>query len=221
MEAPIVDRRILRSKQMLRDALIDLIEEQGLEGLTVRDLTHRAGLNRGTFYLHYRDIQDLLTQSKQEVLDGLTAVTTKASRPKCPEDIIAEAAMVERAEGKQPLNSNPIVVATFEYFAEHARFFSVMMGSNGDPCFFLEWKKAMMQDMRNKSLAFQPDDNALSLPRDYLVAYIVSAQLGVIQHWLETGMQLSPKEMAEQMTRLSILGPKRIFHPSGPSIFAK
>ncbi|MNI98361.1 hypothetical protein D3C73_1571920 [compost metagenome] len=79
----------------------------------------------------------------------------------------------------------------------------------------------MMQDMHSKSLVFQPNDSALSLPRDYLVAYIVSAQLGVIQHWLETGMQLSPKEMAEQMTRLSILGPKRIFHPSGPSGFSK
>lgn len=210
-----VDRRIVRTKQMLRDALIDLIDERGLEGLTVRDLTQRAGLNRGTFYLHYKDIQDLLEQSKEEVLKGLTDAVTKAANcRKSHEEIIAEAGMAEGGEGKQPLTPHHTAVEAFAYFARHARFFTVMMGPNGDPCFFLEWKRAMMKDMHRKSLTFQPDDANLSIPRDYLVAYIVSAHLGVIQHWFESGMKLSPQEMAELMTRLNILGPKRIFQSS-------
>ncbi|MNC44054.1 hypothetical protein D3C75_929480 [compost metagenome] len=63
-------------------------------------------------------------------------------------------------------------------------------------------------------MKYQPDDSQLSIPRDYLVAYIVSAHLGVIQHWLESGMKLSPEEMAALMTRLNVLGPKRIFQSS-------
>lgn len=208
-----VDRRIVRTKQMLRDALIDLIEERGLEGLTVRDLTQRAGLNRGTFYLHYRDIPDLLKQSKEEVLKGLTESVTKAAERMgaCKESPASPTEQESRMPSAAP---NPTALGAFEYFARHARFFSVMMGSNGDPCFFLEWKKAMMEDMKRKSLIYQPDDTNLSIPRDYLVAYIVSAHLGVIQHWLESGMELSPQEMAALMTRLNVLGPKRIFQSS-------
>ncbi len=199
-----VDRRILRTRQMLRDALIDLIEERGLEGLTVRDLTQRAGLNRGTFYLHYRDIQDLLEQSKEEVLKGLTESVMRASERNCSEP----------GTGNPQQITQPGAIGAFEYFSRHSRFFAVMMGPNGDPCFFLEWKKAMMEDMRKKSMKFQPDDSRLSIPRDYLVAYIVSAHLGVIQHWLESGMKLTPQEMAALMTKLNELGPKRIFRSS-------
>lgn len=199
-----VDRRILRTRQMLRDALIDLIEERGLEGLTVRDLTQRAGLNRGTFYLHYRDIQDLLEQSKEEVLKGLTESVIRASERNCSGP----------GAGKPTEITQPSAVGAFEYFARHSRFFAVMMGPNGDPCFFLDWKRAMMEDMRKKSMKYQPDDSQLSIPRDYLVAYIVSAHLGVIQHWLESGMKLTPEEMAALMTKLNVLGPKRIFRSS-------
>lgn len=206
-----VDRRILRTRQMLRDALIDLIEERGLEGLTVRDLTQRAGLNRGTFYLHYRDIQDLLEQSKEEVLKGLTESVIQADERNCKQEKAGKAGSIPAGPPKM---THPNTVRAFEYFACHARFFAVMMGPNGDPRFFLEWKNAMMEDMTKKSLKYQPDDSRLSLPRDYLVAYLVSAHLGVIQHWLESGMKVTPLEMADMMTRMSVLGPKRIFQSS-------
>ena len=42
------DRRITRSKQALREAFIELTEENGLDGFSASDLCARAGLNRGT-----------------------------------------------------------------------------------------------------------------------------------------------------------------------------
>ncbi|RAV03435.1 TetR/AcrR family transcriptional regulator [Paenibacillus sp. YN15] len=207
-----IDRRIVRTRRMLRDALIDLIEERGLEGLTVRDLTQRAGLNRGTFYLHYKDIQDLLEQSKEEVLKGLTESVTRAAERNCGDGKAGKTDNMGGSAPPQIAHSNTL--GAFEYFARHSRFFAVMMGPKGDPCFFLEWKKAMMEDMTKKSMKHQPDDSRLPIPRDYLVAYIVSAHLGLIQHWLESGMKLTPQEMAALMTRLNVLGPKRIFQSS-------
>ena len=55
------DRRILRSKRALRDALIELMEERSFDGFSVNDLCERADLNRGTFYNHFRDKDDLLS----------------------------------------------------------------------------------------------------------------------------------------------------------------
>ncbi|MGO4273296.1 TetR/AcrR family transcriptional regulator, partial [Paenibacillus sp. TAF58] len=69
-----MDRRQARTKQLLRQALMALIEEKGTDGLTVTDITTRAGVNRGTFYLHYRDAQDMLEQIKTEILNTLSVL---------------------------------------------------------------------------------------------------------------------------------------------------
>ena len=65
------DRRILRSKRALRDALIELMEERSFDGFSVNDLCERADLNRGTFYNHFRDKDDLLAQLEAEVMEDL------------------------------------------------------------------------------------------------------------------------------------------------------
>ena len=44
------DLRVIRTKKLIKDAFFSLIEEQGFEGVTVKQLTERAGINRGTFY---------------------------------------------------------------------------------------------------------------------------------------------------------------------------
>jgi AcrR family transcriptional regulator len=184
---------------MLRDALIDLIEERGLEGLTVRDLTEKAGLNRGTFYLHYKDIQDLLEHSKEEVFEGLARLLDAMMIP--PQG-------TENWDIRKP---HPVAVTAFEYLAENARFFSIMLGANGDPGFCSRWKRVMREQIVTRSLVYIPENADLPIPRDFLIAYIVSAQLGLIQHWFETGMKLPPAEMAALMTQLNYFGPKRIF----------
>ncbi|WMT38879.1 helix-turn-helix domain-containing protein [Paenibacillus sp. D2_2] len=70
------DKRVMRTKAVIREALTQLIEEKGFEALTVKDITTRAEINRGTFYLHYRDKYDLLEQSEQELIQGLIGILT-------------------------------------------------------------------------------------------------------------------------------------------------
>ena len=58
------DRRVRRSKAQLRQALIQLLQEKPVEEITVRELTERADVNRGTFYSHYQNIYHMLEQVK-------------------------------------------------------------------------------------------------------------------------------------------------------------
>ena len=60
---PPLDRRIQRTRQLLREALFALIVERGYEAITVQDITERANLGRTTLYLHYRDKEELLKAS--------------------------------------------------------------------------------------------------------------------------------------------------------------
>jgi AcrR family transcriptional regulator len=54
------DRRRVRTRQMLRNALLELIDEKGYESVTVQEITDRADLGRATFYLHFKDKDELL-----------------------------------------------------------------------------------------------------------------------------------------------------------------
>ena len=54
------DRRILRSRRMLMDALIRILARKEFEDISVQEITEEATLNRATFYLHYPDKNALL-----------------------------------------------------------------------------------------------------------------------------------------------------------------
>jgi AcrR family transcriptional regulator len=54
------DKRALRSRKLLGDAFIMLIREKAIEEVTVQDVLQRSGVGRSTFYLHFRDKNDLL-----------------------------------------------------------------------------------------------------------------------------------------------------------------
>src|SRR5260370_8493518 len=61
------DRRIQRTRRLLRDALFTLIVERGYEMITVEEITERANVGRATFYAHYKDKEDLLLSSLEEI----------------------------------------------------------------------------------------------------------------------------------------------------------
>ncbi len=62
---------------MLRDTLVEVMNEKSIENITVKDLTERADLNRGTFYLHYSDLFDLLEQSENEMIQEMSELLSK------------------------------------------------------------------------------------------------------------------------------------------------
>ena len=57
---PKVDRRITKSQEAIKKALIELMSEKSFDDITIQDIADRANVNRGTIYLHYLDKFDLL-----------------------------------------------------------------------------------------------------------------------------------------------------------------
>ncbi|GIO29325.1 MULTISPECIES: TetR/AcrR family transcriptional regulator [Paenibacillus] len=197
-----LDRRVVRTKTVIRDALTELIEEKGFEALTVKDITTRANINRGTFYLHYRDKYDLLEQSEQELIEGMVAII-RTIRPFNLDELMAR---------NEPV---PQIVELIEYMNGQAEFLKTILGPKGDPAFH-----SLVRSMMSKYLFEQnivpliKKENTL-VPTEYLIAYISSAHLGIIQEWLMNGRKETPCELALIMTKLSMKGPlyaAGIFH---------
>ena len=196
------DRRTQRTKKLLRQALIDLAQRgQGLSSITVSDLTAQAEINRGTFYLHYRDVYDLIEQLQAEILQGLEAIASQMSIP----------GILQYAQRREPY---PGLVSVFEYWNRHADFCGLLFGPKGDPSFAGRVKQLMKERMYGSILKAMPElapAESRSVPIDFIFAFMTSANIGLIQHWFETGRRQTPMEMARMMTIMIGQGPVQAY----------
>ncbi|WP_171051906.1 TetR/AcrR family transcriptional regulator [Alteribacter natronophilus] len=182
------DRRIKRTREKIRETFALLIEEKGLDAVTVKDLTERADFNRGTFYLHYQDKYDLLEKSEEEVIRGITAISDSIGYN-------------DPSSWADSARMHPSATAYFEFLKQHGNFLKAVMGPKGDPSFQDKLKKLMIGNIKKAA-------GGKTLPHgDYIMAFMVSAHLGVVQHWLDTGMKETPEQMAGLLTAMNKYGP--------------
>jgi AcrR family transcriptional regulator len=74
-----MDRRVRRTRQLLREALTELIVEKDYALITVRDILDRADVGRSTFYAHFRDKDDLLLAGMSDVRDVIDSETRQVT----------------------------------------------------------------------------------------------------------------------------------------------
>jgi len=68
------DRRVVYTKKILRSSLMKLLEEKPISRISVTELCTAAGINRGTFYSHYRQPEDVLRQIEDDLVDDIEKV---------------------------------------------------------------------------------------------------------------------------------------------------
>jgi AcrR family transcriptional regulator len=200
-----LDRRIIRTREAIQDAMINLIEEIGFESISIKDIAKKAQINRGTFYLHYHDKFDLLDQIEKEIIEDLKNILARE----------ITWGFEEYLNYNKPL---PVIVSIFEYIKRNARIMHAILGLKANPNFQRRMKQAIENNLEQLGLYITRTNSELTVPPEYLVSYIAAAHMGVIQVWLERGCQESSREMAVILSRLSVQGPLRtIREQSGQS----
>ncbi|MFP3886620.1 TetR/AcrR family transcriptional regulator [Priestia filamentosa] len=192
-----MDLRVVRTKALIVDALTELIDEKGFEAITVKDITTRANINRGTFYSHYQDKYDLMDKCQQEIMYNMAIIVKK--------DVANILAKGECIPSTTPPFSFTISVC--EYLHQHRRVMKAMLGTKGDPSFQTTLKNFMWRELFESHEDLLIKQGSLRVPVDYLSSYIASAHLGVIQQWLQDDGRESPSEMAKILSTMTVNGP--------------
>jgi AcrR family transcriptional regulator len=184
MTQPASNLRVRRTQKLLREALIELIEERGFEALTIGELTERAMVSRAAFYRNYQDKYDLVEQIFEEAMSALLGSVGDLGREHPPE----------------------IWVTFFEHIAEYERLYRALLGRNGSPWFVRKMRASLAGLVKERGhLPRGPDASARPAHTfsDEFVPDLVSAMfLEIITWWLEHGRPYTPKEIA---TRSSLL----------------
>ena len=195
-----LDRRTVRTRRALRWALAQELAATGdLSQVTVTSLARRAGLTRRTFYTHYRDIPDFVSQVEEEALSEL------AERIKA----IGKADLAELVAVLTDYAPAPGAVELLGYIKENGGFYSGLLGEGGDPA-FAEKVKRLAHDIIAPRALTGLDASAAGF-FDYYITYAVSAEVGVLVRWLDGGLRESCEAMARIMTVLCFVRPGDLY----------
>lgn len=176
--------RVRRTQKLLREALVDLIEERGFEALTVGEITERAMVSRAAFYRNYQDKYALVEQIFEEAMIALLNAVGEIGQEHPPQ----------------------MWVRFFEHIAAYERLYRALLGSKGSPWFVRKMRASLAGLVRELGqLPHGPSasNRPVHTVSDAFVPDLVSTMfVEAITWWLEHERPYTPREIA---TRTALL----------------
>ncbi len=187
------DRRVQRTRQSLREALVALMIERGYEALTVQDILDRANVGRSTFYTHFRDMDELLVSGLDVLRAALAEVQAKA-----------------RSRGHGMESSLAFTLPLFEHVHSHRALHKMIAGRQSGAMVHREFQKMFASLARQELAPFASKGTEGKVTLDLLIAFLATSLYGVMAEWLDHHPRLSPLEVHERFQKMAVPGVKAI-----------
>lgn len=189
------DPRAIRTRQALRDSLMQTVIIKPFREITINDIATSANVNRATFYLHYEDKYDLLQD--------------------CADTLLLEIREEIRFAPDNPVDTQPDVLITFHYeriitilehFRKYREFYLAMMGKNGDPLFYTLLRDGASVWIQSELAKVLTDCN-MPIDQEYIemmVRFQSAGNFDVILWWLEQNMHPPIEIMADRLAKITL-----------------
>lgn len=183
------DRRSQRTRRLLHQAVLALMQEKRYDSITVQDIIDRADVGRSTFYAHYQDKEDLVNSHLQEILDDL-------SQP-----------LVDATPNSRRLLPT---LALFQHVRENQSLFEAMGGGRGLDLLLekaqIYWRKQLVTDLQARLGNEQKSAALLFLVGSYFTGTLVI----FLKWWFEYRPPYSPEQMDDMFRRMAMPGVEAI-----------
>ncbi|MDP4153759.1 MAG: TetR/AcrR family transcriptional regulator [Bacillota bacterium] len=175
------DLRVVKTRRLIIDAFVKLLDEKGFKNITVNDISDKAMINRSTFYLHYMDKFDLLQKLVNEAIENILCLVE-------PQAHIVNG----KLDYEGFLNNLSCIMKAVEKDAVLYKFIlndREMLGISR------EWEKALIEKL-DTCFPMQ-----LSISRDLCLELISSLYVSIIRWWLNNDMKYSPSFLAKELVK--------------------
>ena len=188
-----VDRRVLRTRKLLAEAMLSLLLQKDYDDVTIQDITEAADLNRATFYLHYGSKEELLVAALEARFEKLVARINKQWGIDQNWDDPSDFQLV------------------YEHAAEYAPLYKVLLGDKGRAHvihriidYITEVQMATCQEVF-------PNVSGLSIPLEVINRHIAGSLYSLLSWWIANDMPHSAEYMAHATHRLCMQGAFPLF----------
>ena len=175
---PVQDRRIQKTKTLLHEALGSLIREKPYDSIVVQEILDRANVGRSTFYMHFQDKDELLISSIHDLLRSVQTAELPPSRKRY-ERVIRF--------------SRPV----FEHIHQHRQTGAANIGLRGRALIHEHLQEVISEliadDVKKEFRTARKRDQ--HIPANFLVQYLASTFILVLNWWVESKRPLPPDEI--------------------------
>ena len=192
------DSRVRRTKKLIRQGLVELAQTKRINKITVKELTDHIEINRGTFYLHYKDVYDLVDALENELymdFDAKLSSYTGEALLKTPVDVCEDFCT---------------------HFYEHKDLYSTFLGINGDAQFGYKLGDRLNERVYEIFKSIFPNMNDTKY--DFTYHFGKYGLIGLITCWFTEHPEWTPRKVAELWLSLTTLGIWGILGAEGKEI---
>jgi len=188
--------RVARTRQALRAALLELMVECGYESLSVQQILDRACVGRATFYLHYRNKEDLLRASLEGLREHLTHDWRSAS--------------TQSAQTLTPLRFSLVF---FQHIDSHRKLYRAIVGRESGVIVDKQMRRVLAELVR-KDVGSSGQRAPVGSAADFAAHYVAGALMAIVTWWLDRNIKLSAEEIDRTFRQMTLPALQAIRRPS-------
>ena len=178
MEEKHDNRRVAMTKLLLKNALLELLEQKELSNISVTAVCETADVHRSTFYKYYNTPADLLREIEQDYLDHIPVPPQKVDHQN-------QEALLEANTG------------FFDYVKENGKSFRILFGRSEDNGF----ASRMVEFVCSGYIPVGEQANEQTAR--FIRLYIGNGTVGMLREWINADFPVSSRKIAELMYFLS------------------
>jgi AcrR family transcriptional regulator len=175
------DRRTMRTRKALGDALIELMLEKRFEHITVQDILDRANVGRSTFYAHFPDKESLLLSEIEHLLYQLNEHAA--------------------AGGQGPGGPLPSL-GLFRHVQEQRKLMRAFVSGPGAELLTQGFQRRVRQLIERNLQEWADGDTEPAVPLSVIANFVASTWLMLLRWWFDEGMRRSPEQMDTMFQQL-------------------
>lgn len=171
-----------KTKQLIQKSFIQILEKKSFESITIGDITKHAQINRGTFYLHFQDKFDLLDHIEQQLFADLGHHI---------DELQSSYSSIHKFEKRQ----EHLATSLFSFIEMHSSILKIFLSDHGRVGFHIRFRDAFSEKVRFNLEKNESINANLNVQMEYFLSFITSAFLGLIEQWVQNGLDKTPQEM--------------------------
>ena len=174
------DRRVIKTKKSIQTTLVEMMKETPYQDISVSNLCRKADIGRGTFYLHYNDIYEVVQELEDDLLESF-------------KDIVFAYFEEENTQGLQKL-----IATCLAWIKSNQDMFSVFLLPSGYD--FAERFESYAIDLfYYHSLKYHPTKTPAETK--YSITRSFCGIMGAVRIWFKEGMNVAPESMSGMLVR--------------------
>ncbi len=179
------DRRIIRSKRLLKEGLLALMEKKSFKDITAKDISSQAELNRGTFYLHYGDTAELLGSIEDDIVNHIQSIIDEH---------------IDEVEQSDSLA--PVLDVLIDEIISNRKTVHLLL-QNGDVSSLFE-KLRLLVYKNGDGIVRRKFSFNTQAQVDYYLSFVSFGLVGIIKLWFQSDMGFPKERLIDYASELCI-----------------